>query len=93
MVMDQAGWHRGKDLEVPENMRLEGLPPYSPQCNPVEHIWDELREKRFSNRVFQSLDGVETTLIDALENLENDKGKIQSFTGFDWIIGIPMNAS
>ena len=45
MFMDQAGWHGAKALVVPPNMRLAWLPAYSPQCNPVEHIWDEIREK------------------------------------------------
>jgi transposase len=45
MFLDGAGWHRANNLMVPENMRLEALPPYSPQLNPVEHIWDEIREK------------------------------------------------
>ena len=45
MFLDGAGWHRANDLAVPENMRLEALPPYRPQLNPVEHIWDEFREK------------------------------------------------
>ncbi len=44
MVLDGAGWHRANDLTVPENMRLEALPPYSPQLNPVEEVWDEIRE-------------------------------------------------
>jgi transposase len=40
MVMDQAGWHIAAGLEVPPNMRLVFLPPYSPEINPAEHIWD-----------------------------------------------------
>jgi transposase len=51
MFLDGAGWHRANDLTVPKNMRLESLPPYSPQLNPVEHIWDEIREKWFTNEV------------------------------------------
>jgi hypothetical protein len=39
-------------------MRLEALPPSSPQLNPMEHIWDEIREKWFANKVFDSLDAV-----------------------------------
>lgn len=93
MFMDQAGWHRSKELKVPENMRLEWLPPYSPQCNPVEHIWEELREKWFHNQVFQSLDSIENTLVDALASLENDSQKVFSLTGFDWIISIKLNAT
>lgn len=93
MFMDRAGWHRSKDLKIPKNMRLEWLPPYSPQCNPVEHIWDELREKWFINRVFQSLDSLENTLVEALVDLENDKQKTLKLTGFDWIISVLLNAT
>jgi transposase len=45
LVLDGAGWHRAKDLRIPENMRLLHLPPYSPELNPVEHLWEEIREK------------------------------------------------
>src|SRR5512135_668733 len=50
--VDQAGWHRAKDLVVPENIRLIPQPAYSPELNPVEHIWEEIREKAFYNRAF-----------------------------------------
>ncbi|MEW6238908.1 MAG: IS630 family transposase [Candidatus Omnitrophota bacterium] len=93
MVMDQAGWHIAKDLKKPENMRLIWLPPYSPQCNPVEHVWDEIREKWFSNQVFQSLDAVEDALLEALAALENDKKRMLGLTGFDWIVSIPLIAT
>jgi hypothetical protein len=45
MQVDQAGWHSAKDLVIPENIRLIPQPAYSPELNPVEHIWDKLREK------------------------------------------------
>ena len=86
MFLDKAGWHRSKDLVIPSNLRLEWLPPYSPQCNPVEHIWDEIREKWFANRVFNSLDAVESVLCDTLAMLENNPGKVAGLTGFDWIV-------
>ncbi|MGL3709408.1 transposase [Leptospirillum ferriphilum] len=50
MVLDGAGWHRNQELKVPDNIRLLSLPPYSPELNPVEHLWDELRENFFHNR-------------------------------------------
>jgi transposase len=86
MFLDGAGWHRAKNLVVPENMRLEALPPYSPQLNPVEHIWEESREKWFANKVFHSLEAVEARLVEALVALENDQELVASTTGFDWII-------
>jgi len=85
MFLDGAGWHRATDLAVPGNMRLEAL-PYSPQLNPVEHIWDEIREKWFANEVFNSLDAVEDRLVEALVALENDQDLVASTTGFNWII-------
>ena len=75
MFMDQAGWHKAKALKIPENMSLFWLPAYSPQCNPVEHLWEEIREKWFENKVFDSLDSVEDTLVTALATLEKDKKK------------------
>jgi transposase len=93
MFLDQAGWHKAKALVVPANMRLEWLPPYSPECNPVEHLWDEIREKWFANRLFRGLDAVEDTLVTALHTLETETERVGSITGFDWIISIPLNAT
>jgi transposase len=93
MVLDGAGWHRAIDLEVPDNMRLIPLPPYSPELNPVEHIWDEIREKWFPNLVFDSLDAIEDRLVEALVTLEQDPQRVQKIAGFEWIINISMNAT
>ncbi len=93
MFLDRAGWHRANNLSVPENMRLVWLPPYSPECNPAEHIWDEIREKWFANKVFDSLDTVEDTLVHALATLEQDKKRVLGLTQFDWIVCISLNAT
>jgi len=77
---------------VPANISLLPLPPYSPELNPVEHIWDELREKWFQNLVFSSLDAVEDRLVEALVTLENDNTRVQNLTAFPWIISSPMIA-
>jgi transposase len=92
MVLDGAGWHRAKRLKVPANMRLISLPPWSPQLNPVEHVWEEVREKWFANRVFDSLSVVEEQLMTALKTLEEDSPRVASLTGFEWIRTIPLNA-
>ena len=80
--VDQAGWHSAKDLIIPENIRLIPQPAYSPELNPVEHIWEELREKAFSNRVFVSLDTVIDTLCDQLRQLEDNSKLLHSMTYF-----------
>jgi len=91
MVMDGAGWHKAKALTVPGNMALFFLPPYSPELNPVEHIWDSIRENGFGNEVFNSIEGVENQLVEALAALEKDPRSVASMTGFPWIVGINLN--
>ena len=93
MLLDGAGWHRAKDLVVPDNIRLVPLPPYSPELNPIEHLWDELSEKWFGNCVFDSLNAVEDRLVEALVTLANDRQRLKSMTAFPWIVNIPMNAT
>jgi len=93
MFADGAGWHRANDLKVPDNIRLLSIPPYSPELNPAEHLWEEIREKWFSNVVFQDMLAVEDQLVSALVALENDPDRVQSLTGFDWIVNCLMNAT
>ena len=57
--VDQAGPHNSKNLKIPENIRLLPQPAHSPELNPVEHVWDELREKALPNLAFKSLEEVE----------------------------------
>jgi transposase len=86
MILDGAGWHKSGQFPLPANLRLLSLPPYAPELNPVEHLWDELREKSFHNRVFDSLDALEDHLEHALRNLEKDPARVHSITGWSWII-------
>lgn len=86
IFMDQAGWPRGGALQVPDQMRPEWLPPYSPECNPAGHLWGEIREKWFGNTVFESLEDVEAKLAESLSALERDPLRVMSLTGFDWVL-------
>ena len=87
MFLDQAGWHKAKKLEIPQNIRLVSIPAYSPELNPTEHVWDELREKYFHNLTFDSIGALEDKLEEGLRDLENNNTLVQSTTGFNWIIG------
>ena len=91
MVLDGAGWHRSAALKVPLNMRLLVLPPYAPELNPVEHIWDELREKYFHNKVFDSIDALEDQLAIGLVALEDDPARVKSIVSWDWIVNALLN--
>jgi len=85
MFLDGAGWHRSKRLPVPERLRMESLPAYTPETNPVEHIWDELREKKVANRLFATLDVVRETIKTGLEELTLDTPRLTGITQFGWL--------
>lgn len=93
MILDGASSHISKDLRVPENIRFHRLPGYSPELNPQEHVWDELREKEFPNRVFGSLDGVVHQLQSGLPRLAADRDALRSLTAWPWIVSIILNAT
>jgi DDE superfamily endonuclease len=73
---------------MPDNLYLLKLPPYSPELNPVENLWDELREKSFGNLVFDSMTSLETHLEAALKNVEPDIDRIKSTVSWPWIINL-----
>lgn len=87
LTLDGASWHKSKELVLPENIRLLFLPPYSPQLNPVEHIWDYMREqKKFNNHSFKSIEHVEDHLEKSLRELCYEKKMLKGLCGFDWIL-------
>jgi transposase len=86
LVCDKAPNHRKTGVKVPENILLFHLPPYSPELNPPEHIWDDMREKFFGNKAFNSMDAVEDKLVEASLFYENNPEIVKSIAGFDWII-------
>ncbi len=93
MVLDGASSHKAKDLQVPENLRLIPLPGYSPELNPEEHIWDEVREKAFPNLVLDRMDLVVERLKQELSALTADAERIRSITAWPWIVSLNLNAN
>ena len=86
MVLDGAPSHRSHELRVPMNMALIRLPAYSPELNPAERLWEELREKEFANRVFDSLGAAIAQAARGLKRLQNAPSFLHSLTGWDWIL-------
>ena len=72
-------------------MKLLKLPPYSPELNPVENLWDDLREKSFGNIIFDSLSKLEKYLCSALKDFEAVTTRIKSIVSWDWIINALVN--
>ena len=83
--LDGAGWHQsGGRLRVPDNISLLPLPPYSPELNPVENIWQFLRQNYLANRVFNTYDAIVDACCDAWNALRNVPGQIQTITTRQW---------
>jgi len=85
VLLDGAGWHQtGGKLNVPDNISLLKLPAYSPELNPVENIWQYLRQNQLSNRVFESYDAIVDACCEAWNALTTEKGRIQSIASRPW---------
>jgi len=82
MQIDRAGWHRSQELVMPANMRLIPQPASSPEVNPVEHVWEELREKYCYTHIFSSLDALIDRLCQGLTDLADDVGRLRSLPSF-----------
>lgn len=82
LQVDRAAWHRGKSLQIPENIRLLPQPSYSPELMPVEHLWQYIRENYFYNKILQSIDKVIDTLCQGLVELEQAPERLRSMTYF-----------
>ena len=85
MIYDGAPCHSPGALNIPDTMTVRTLPPYSPQLNPVENIWDDMREKFFANIVFESMDAVENKISEACLHYEENTETVRSITAFPWI--------
>jgi len=82
MQLDQASWHHSKTLVLPDTIRLLAQPAYSPEVNPVEHFWEELREKYLQNKVFASLEALVERLCQGLNELTAQPERLRSMMFF-----------
>ncbi len=82
MQVDQASWHISEKLDIPENIRLIPQTSRSPELNPVEHLWEAIREHYFYNEVFDSLEKVIDTLCEGLNFFNSVPEQLKSMTYF-----------
>ncbi len=85
LILDNAAWHSSSALTKPKNIELYPLLPYTPELNPIEMIWDEVREKGFRNEIFRNLEAVIERLCETVRTLCNDPARIASITRRQWI--------
>ncbi|GGE32244.1 hypothetical protein GCM10011510_11950 [Streptococcus himalayensis] len=69
LVMDNAVWHKSRTLEKPTNIGFEFIPPYTPEINPIEQVWAEIRKRGFKNKAFKTLDDVINKLQEVIQRL------------------------
>ena len=88
MVVDGASSHRSKELEIPKNVSFIRLPPYSPELNPAEQIWNNIRREYFANRVFDTLDAATVQAEFGLAEMATNHLATRQLTNWPWISAI-----
>lgn len=76
LVLDQAGWHKAGDLKIPANITILPLPPYSPELNPVERVWEYLKERYLSHRLPDDYDAIVEAACIAWNKLTAEAGRL-----------------
>jgi len=84
LITDGAAAHRSKRLKIAEQLEIEHLPPYSPELNPVERLFKELRQQ-LKNRVFESLEAVEAAVTQAVKLYLSDSVRVRKLTFYSWL--------
>jgi hypothetical protein len=83
LVVDQAGWHTGKELEIPEGIDLEFLPSGSPQLQPAERLWP-LTNEGVANGLFEEIEQIEQALMERCMQLLDQTETIKGLTNYHW---------
>ncbi len=84
VLLDQAGWHSSVELVVPPNITLMPLPPRCPELNPVENVWQFMRDNWLSNRIFKSYDDVVDHCCHAWNKLADQPWRIMTLGLRNW---------
>ncbi len=83
LVLDGAGWHTTRHLRCPDGVTLTFLPPYSPELQPVERLW-QLTDAPLENRHFETLAHPQETLATQCRWLEGQWSRVKTSTDFHW---------
>lgn len=86
LVMDNAVWHKSRNLVVPHNIEFAFIPPYTPEMNPIEQVWAEIRKRGFKNKMFTTLNDVIDKLQEVIRELRWDI--LKSIIHRKWISAI-----
>ncbi|NEO74635.1 IS630 family transposase [Moorena sp. SIO3H5] len=84
LIEDNAGWHRSKKVVVPEGIKVEFLPPYSPELQPAERLW-KLVDEPLVNKYFETIEEIEEILVNRCTILMDMSEEIKSLTNYHWL--------
>lgn len=85
VLIDGAGWHTTKALKIPYNISLLRLPPYSPELNPQENVWQYLRQNALANRVYENYEAIVNACCKAWNDLIELPEVITSIATREWL--------
>ena len=86
LVVDRAAWHASGQLNWPSNLSLVPLPAYSPELNPVEQLWQQLRDQFWSNRCFKGYDDIVESCCQAWNQYTSQKNVIRNLCSRRWVV-------
>ena len=86
VILDGAGWHRSKALEIPAELSLLRLPPYSPELNSMENVFDYLKSNFLANRLFPTVKDARNAVLHAWTYFSEQPALITSIMSRDWAI-------
>jgi transposase len=84
ILMDRASWHTTEALNIPSNISLMPLPPYSPELNPMEQVWQKLKHDHLSNKVFKNYDEIVSSCVKAWNSFCDTEGNINQLCSRSW---------
>ena len=84
VIADGASWHNDKALEGIDNVSIIKLPPYSPELNPIEQVWQWLRQNKLANQAFNGYEGIVQQVSEAWNAFREDTARVKSICTRNW---------
>jgi transposase len=84
VLMDRASWHTTEAMKIPINISLFPLPPYSPELNPMEQVWQKIKGDNLTNRAFKDYDDIVKSCVKAWNSFCDEEGNIKQLCSRAW---------
>ena len=84
ILVDRASWHTTEQIQLPKNITLISLPPYSPELNPMEQLWQQLRKIKLSNACYSGYEEIVSAAVEAWTTFTDQSGAVKRLCSRDW---------